>query len=103
MLSDPTNEKKETDALECGQSSPSPDHEKGSSDQEFPKQVGSAHEPKTREWARSLWRAHSPQRSFWFDDPQAKEIGASASSKGIVAGWVYVRTKTGHLKKRTSR
>jgi hypothetical protein len=39
-------------------------------------------------------------RSLWFDDPQAKEIGASPGSKGTVGGWLYVRTKTGHLKKR---
>ena len=84
-----------------------PDNEKSSRDKnrEAKKisQVGSAHGPKTREWARCLWRAHSPPRSGWFDDPAAKEIGAAPGSTGTVRGWFYVRTKTGHLKKRTSR
>jgi hypothetical protein len=46
--------------------------------------------------------AETPARSFWFDDA-TKEIGATPGSKGTVGGWVYVRTKTGHLKKRASR
>jgi len=40
-------------------------------------------------------------RSLWFDDPQAKEIGDAASSPQFEFGWVYVRSKTGHRRERT--
>jgi len=85
------------------------DHEKGSRDQnreaqklsEDPSpQVGYQHNVRKGEGDRA---GGMPARSFWFDDPQAKEIGASPGSQGTVDGWVYVRTKTGHLKKRTNR
>ena len=93
---------KETDVIERGQSSPSQNHEKGARDQKFPNfsQVGQPTNDRTHECPASEGTA--PDRSLWFDDP-TKEIGAASGSTGIVRGWVYVRTQTGHLKKRTGR
>jgi len=92
---------KETDAFERGQSSPAPDHEKGSSDQEFQTISEVGHTGNDRKGDASVLAAmpSTPARSFWFDDA-TKEIGARPGSWGTVAGWVYVRTKTGHLRKR---
>jgi hypothetical protein len=86
---------KEADVIERGQSSPSQDHEEGSSDQDF--QISVGHTGNDRKEAPAAPRP--PERSFWFDDA-TKEIGASPGSKGTIGGWVYVRSKTGHLKKR---
>jgi len=92
------------------QSTPAPDNENGPSDQNFEAAKGFV-----AEWKKNLRVGHAhddrkgdasapgtPARSFWFDDA-TKEIGAAPGSTGTVRGWVYVRTKTGHLKKRTGR
>jgi len=90
---------KETDVIERGQSSPSQDYEKGSGDQKFQAgEVGRYQNDRTGDASTT----NSSARSFWFDDA-TKEIGAAPGSTGTVRGWVYVRTKTGHLKKRTGR
>ena len=90
---------KETDVVERRQSSPPPHHEKGTSNQDFQiSQVGHAHDDRKGDAPAP----GTPARSFWFDDA-TKEIGAAPGSKGTVGGWVYVRTKTGHLKKRSHR
>jgi len=87
---------KETDIVERRQSAPSPDHEKGASDQNFQvSQVGQL----LNDRKRAAAPCEAAQRSFWYDDP-VKEIGVKPGSTGTVGGWVYVRTKTGHLKKR---
>jgi hypothetical protein len=87
---------KEADALERGQSTPAPHHEKGAGDQKFRiSQVGHSHDDRKGDAP-----AEGPSaRSFWFDD-STKEIGDAPGSTGTPRGWVYVRTKTGHLKKR---
>jgi hypothetical protein len=86
-----------------GQSDAAPDNEESSRDQdretEKISQVGREHDDRKGDASAQ----GTPARSGWFDDPQAKEIGAAPGSIGTVGGWVYVRTKTGHLKKRSSR
>ena len=96
---------KETDVIERGQISPSPDHEKGARDQDFQiSEVDHTANERKRDATSGpgITKPRPASRSFWFDDA-TKEIGASPGSTGTVGGWVYVRTKTGHLKKRTSR
>jgi hypothetical protein len=97
-------------SISGGQSAPSPDNEKGSRDQnrevEKISQVGREHDDRKgdrpekcqdEEGPKALWS----DRSRWFDD-KTKEIGAKPGSTGTVRGWVFVRTKTGHLRKRQS-
>jgi hypothetical protein len=84
---------KEADAFERGQSSPSPDNEEGSRDQKLPiSQVGQTNDRK-REGASAQGCVSA--RSRWFDDKTC-EIGAGETQ--FEFGWVYRRTKTGHLR-----
>jgi hypothetical protein len=89
-------------SISGGQSAPSPDNEKGSRDQnrevEKISQVGREHDDRKGDGASA---SGSSARSLWFDD-KTKEIGAKPGSTGTVGGWVFVRTKTGHLRKRKS-
>jgi hypothetical protein len=98
-------------SISGGQSAPPPNHEKGArdknletQDREEISQVGFGKKTESREQAAagSYLLGNPPTRSLWFDDPQTKEIGAKPGSTGTIRGWVYVRTKTGHLRKRTS-
>jgi len=96
---------RKTDAFERGQDSPSPDYEKGASDQKFQiSQVG--HTGNDRKGDASsepgITRPRSAARSGWFDD-KTKEIGDETSPTQLGFGWVYVRTKTGHRKEWTAR
>ena len=99
---------KETDALESGQSSPSPDYEKGPSDQKFQNA-----KEFIAEWKKNLRVGHAHDdrkgdapapgtsaRSGWFDD-QTKEIGHASGPSQFEFGWIYRRTQTGHLRERT--
>jgi len=92
----------ETDAHERGQSSSSPNHEKGASDQNFQiSEVG--HKGNDRNH-REAAQAHQPDgraaRSHWFDD-QTKEIGDAPSGSQFEFGWIYRRSETGHRRERT--
>jgi len=101
---------READVIGGRQIAPSPHNEKGACDQKFQNA-----KEFVAEWKKNLRVGHAHDdrkgdapapgtsaRSFWFDDA-TKEIGAAPGSTGTVGGWVYVRTKTGHLKKRTGR
>jgi len=92
---------KETDTFERGQSSPSPDNEKGAPDKNLQiSQVGQLENDRKGD-ASARYTLYSSTRSFWFDD-QTKEIGAASSGSQFEFGWICRRTETGHRLERTA-